>query len=188
MVMLTAGVLLWIVVHLIPGPGRNARQKIIASVGEKPYKGVFSLALLAALALIVLGWRSADVEPVYLPPAWGGLAALVLMPVAIFLFGASHARTRVKRFIRHPQLSGLAIWSVAHLLANGDNRSVLLFGGLGLWALLEMVIINRRAGAWVKPQAPTLATEFKLLAISAAIFAILVYLHPRFAGVAALQL
>jgi uncharacterized membrane protein len=188
MVMLSAGLVLWAVVHLIPGPGRNTRQKIIDAVGEKPYKGVFSLALLVALALIVLGWRSAAVEPVYLPPAWGGLAALILMPIAIFLFGASHARSRVKRFVRHPQLSGLAIWSVAHLLANGDNRSVLLFGGLGLWALLETVVINRRAGEWIKPEAPALAIEFKLLVISAAVFASLVYLHPRFAGVAALQL
>jgi hypothetical protein len=77
---------------------------------------------------------------------------------------------------------------VAHLLANGDNRSVLLFGGLGLWALLETVVINRRAGEWIKPEAPALAIEFKLLVISAAVFASLVYLHPRFAGVAALQL
>jgi hypothetical protein len=50
------------------------------------------------------------------------------------------------------------------------------------------VVINRRAGEWIKPEAPALAIEFKLLVISAAVFASLVYLHPRFAGVAALQL
>ena len=54
MVMLSAGVLLWAVVHLVPGPGQTIRQKIIGAIGERPYKGVFSLALLLALALIVL--------------------------------------------------------------------------------------------------------------------------------------
>lgn len=188
MVMLSAGVLLWAVVHLIPGPGQTIRQRIIAAIGEKPYKGVFSIALLLGLALIIFGWRSTEPQLVYLPPAWGGLAAVILMPVAVFLFGASHARTRVKRLIRHPQLSGVAAWSAAHLLANGDNRSLLLFGGLGLWALLEMVVINSREGAWIRPEAPPVATEIRLLAIAITVFAVLVYLHPKFAGVAALQL
>jgi uncharacterized membrane protein len=188
MVMLSAGILLWSVVHLIPGPGQTIRQKIIAAIGEKPYKGVFALALLLALALIILGWRSTVPQPVYLPPAWGGLVAIVLMPVAIFLFAASHARTRVKRLIRHPQLSGVVAWSVAHLLANGDSRSLLLFGGLGIWALLEMVVINSREGAWTRPVAPPVANEIRLIVIAIAVFAVLVYLHPKFAGVAALQL
>jgi uncharacterized membrane protein len=188
MVMLSAGILLWAVVHLIPGPAHTIRQKIIAAIGEKPYKGVFSLTLLLALALIIFGWRSTEPQLVYLPPAWGGLAAILLMPVAIFLFGASHARTRVKRFIRHPQLSGVVTWSVAHLLANGDDRSLLLFGGLGIWALLEIAVINGREGAWIKPEAPPVATEIKLLVITIVVFAVLLYLHPKFAGVAALQL
>jgi uncharacterized membrane protein len=188
MVTLTAGILLWAFVHLVPGPGQTIRQKIIAAIGEKPYKGVFSFALLVSLALMIFGWRSAAPEPVYLPPAWGGPVAVLLMPVAIFLFAASRARTRVKRLIRHPQLSGVVAWSVAHLLANGDNRSLLLFGGLGVWALLEMAVINSREGPWTKPVVPPFANEIRLMVIAIVVFAVLVYLHPKFAGVAALQL
>mgnify|MGYP001217587495 CR=1 FL=1 len=188
MVTLSAGILLWAFVHLIPGPGQTIRQKIIAAIGEKPYKGVFSLALLVSLALMIFGWRSTVPEPVYLPPAWGAPVAILLMPIAIFLFAASHARTRIKRLIRHPQLSGIVAWSVAHLLANGDNRSLLLFGGLAIWALVEMVVINSREGPWTKPLVPPVANEIRLAVIAVAVFAVLVYLHPKFAGVAALQL
>jgi uncharacterized membrane protein len=188
MVMLIAGILLWIIVHLSPGPGRGFRQRIITAAGEGPYKGIFSLLLLAALLLIVLGWRSTTPQPVYLPPAWGGVAAIVLMPIAIFLFGASHAKTRIKRLVRHPQLGGLIVWSLAHLLANGDNRSLLLFGGLGAWAILEIVVINHREREWVKPAIPPLAAEIRVLVITAVVFAALIFLHPKFAGVAIVQL
>jgi uncharacterized membrane protein len=187
MVMLVSGVLLWAIVHMIPGPGRTLRQVLVLGVGEKPYKGVFSLALIASLLLIVFGWRSTPPQPVYLPPAWGGIAAIALMPVAIFLFGASHAKTRVKRFIRHPQLSSIVVWSGAHLLANGDDRSLVLFGGMGLWAILEILVINRRDRQWIKPPVPSMAAEIRGIVIAAVVFAVLVFLHPKFAGVAVLQ-
>lgn len=188
MVMLLAGVLLWAIVHMLPGPGRQLRQKLIASAGENPYKGMFSITLVAALLLIVFGWRTTMPEAIYLPPSWGRIAAITLMPIAIFLFGASHAKTRVKRVIRHPQLTSVVVWSIAHLLANGDNRSILLFGGMGLWAILEIAVINRRNRDWVKPDVPPLAVEIRGIVITAVVFVALVFLHPLFAGVRALQL
>ena len=41
----------------------------------------------------------------------------------------------VKRLLRHPQLTGVALWGIGHLLANGESRSIILFGGLGAWAI-----------------------------------------------------
>lgn len=188
MAMLISGVLLWVVVHLIPGPGRSIRNKVVPVIGEGPYKAIFSLLLVGAILLIVFGWRGTVPQSVYVPPAWGGPGAIVLMPLAIYLFGAAHAKTRVKRLIRHPMLSGVAVWSAAHLLANGDDRSLLLFGGLGLWALLEIAVINRRDRDWRPPPVPALAGEFRLLVISAVVFVVLVFLHPKFAGIAAVQI
>ena len=46
---------------------------------------------------------------------------------------------------------GVLVWGLGHLFANGEGRSIVLFGGLALWALVEMVLINRRDGAWLKP-------------------------------------
>ena len=76
----------------------------------------------------------------------------------------------------------MLLWSVGHLLANGDSRALVLFGGLGIWAILEMWLISRRDGAWVKPPIPSLKAETLGVVTSLAIYTVLVYLHPYFTG------
>ena len=183
MVWLYLGVFLFVVVHFVPGLAPKLRNSLIKRVGENPYKGIFSLALLTSIVLMVVGWRSATPTLAYLPPAWATPVASILMLISVMLFGAAHQPTRIKRYIRHPQLTGVAVWSGSHLLANGDSRSLVLFGGLGVWALIEMILINRREGAWQRPFGPALSVEIRGIVISAVIFFVLVYLHPYFAGV-----
>ena len=183
MVWLYLGVFLFMMVHFVPGLAPGLRNTVIERVGENSYKGIFSLVLLAAIVLIVVGWRSAIPQLVYLPPSWGTPLASVLMLISVMLFGAALQPTRIKRYIRHPQLTGLAVWSGAHLLSNGDSRSLVLFGGLGVWALIEMLLIDRREGDWRRPFGPALSIEIRGIVISAVIFFVLVYLHPYFAGV-----
>jgi len=101
----------------------------------------------------------------------------------VFLFGAARRKSAVKQFIRHPQLTGLLLWSVAHLLANGEQRSLVLFGGLGIWALLEMVLISRRDGEWVKEEAPPMSRDLISAVIAVVVTVVLIYLHPYFTGV-----
>ena len=108
---------------------------------------------------------------------------MLLVLIAFILFGASNYPTRIKQFIRHPQLTGVAVWAFAHLVLNGDSRSVLLFGTMGLWAILEIVFINRREGKWVKQPSPSWAREIRGLAISLVVFVVVVMLHPYMTGV-----
>lgn len=180
---LCVGVLCWMAVHLMPGLAPAFRLAIIDKVGEIPYKGLFALDILIALALIVYGWRSTVPQTLYVPPAWGYNSVPPLMLVAVFLFGAARRKSAVKRFIRHPQLTGLVVWSVAHLLANGDQRSLVLFGGLGIWALLEMPVINRRDGEWIKQESPPISRDLISAVISVILVVVLILLHPYFAGV-----
>lgn len=183
MAWLCIGVLIWMVVHFVPSLAPDFRQSLHNKFGEKLYKGLFALDILVAVVLMIYGWRTATPEIVYLPPNWGHIAALPLMAVSVFLFGAAQRPSMVKQFIRHPQLTALAVWSVAHLLANGDQKSLVLFGGLGIWALLEMAFINRRDGAWVKPESPGIGRDVRGVVIALIIFAVLAYLHPYFSGV-----
>ncbi len=187
MVWLWLGVGLWVVLHFIPSLGRGLRTSLIASLGEKTYKIAFAVGVVASIVLMVIGWRAAVPADIYTPPAWGAPVAVVLVLVAFLLFGFARAKTNVKRVIRHPQLTGLVVWAIAHLLANGDSRSVVLFGVLGLWALVEMALINRREGAWVRPDAVPMATEIRPIVASVIIFAVLLAAHPFLFGVAAVQ-
>lgn len=182
MTFLALGILLWAGAHLSTTLRMGFRQTLIEKLDENKYKGLFSLVLLTSLALIVFGWRSTDSLHVYDPPLWNSPVMIFFMWAAVFLMIASSAPSNVKRLIRHPQLTGVIVWAGAHLLANGDNRSLLLFGGLGLWAVLEIVLINRRDGAREKPDAVPFTRDLMVLVLSAVVVVVLVLLHPFFTG------
>lgn len=178
-----AGLMLWSVVHLFPVLAPGLRQVLVGRMGEKGYKGFFALLIVLSVVLIVYGWRHAIPTHAYLlPPAFKHVA-MFLIVVAFILMGAAQYPTRIKRIVRHPQLTGVMTWAVAHLLLNGDSRSILLFGWLGVWALLEIILINRREGAWVKPESPTWGREFRGAAISVVVIVVVVFIHPYIAGV-----
>ncbi len=184
MIWLFLGVVVWSGIHFLPTLGRPLRQRLITAWGAGRYRLAFSVVVVASIVLIVVGWRSAPQVALYQLPPWSGPIGFVLMIVAFVLFGAAHHDTAIKRFVRHPQLMSLLVWSISHLITNGTTRALLLFGGLGLWALIQMPLINAREGAYTKPDAPGLKTELKGLAISALIFVVALLLHPYFAGVA----
>ena len=183
MIWLVIGVLLWSAAHLFPSAGVSARSRLLERLGEGPYMGGFALTILVSVGLMVMGWRSAVPVGVYAAPTWGATLALPLMFVALLLFAASGMETNLKRLIRHPQLSGMALWAGAHLLANGDRRSLVLFGGLGVWAVLAMLSINRRDGAWERPEARPMAGEWRPVVAAVVTFVVLFLAHPYIAGV-----
>lgn len=181
--LLILGVLMWSLVHLFPSLMPDKRAELVNRFGNK-YQGIFALKILIALVLIVIGWRNTVPEPVYDPPSFGRHITMLLMLLSIVLFGAANMKNWLKQNIRHPMLTGVIVWGVAHLLANGDIRSVVLFGGMTLWALLSIFLINRRDGAWKKPAiSVSRVDDLKLLAGSVVIYLVLIFLHPYFTGV-----
>ena len=176
------GLLLWSVVHFVPSVGSGIKESLTSRLGENGYKLTFSILIAISLVLIVLGWRSAVPSQLYLPPVEARHLAFLLLALSFLLFGAAQQPTRIKRLIRHPQLSGVIVWAIAHLMLNGDSRSVLLFTWLATWAALEILFINRRDGAWVKPPAPSWGREAAGTAISLAIFLLTALAHPYFTG------
>ena len=183
MTWLLAGIFLFVVLHLSSSVVPSLRDALRGRLRPNGYRALFSVLALGALALIVAGWQRTVPNLLYVPPAWGFTLALPLMFFAVVLFGASHGKTGLKRIVRHPQLMAVAVWSVAHLLANGDSRSVTLFASLGAWAILEMLMINRREGEWIKPYRASIKGEAITIGVSAVIFLVLFALHPYFTGV-----
>lgn len=183
MTLLVLGVLLWSVLHFIPSLARPLRSSLIESMGDGTYRIVFSLGVVASIVLMVLGWRSGVQTAVYDPPAWGPPLGSLLILVAFIFIGLAHAKTNVKRFVRHPQLTGMVLWAIGHLLANGDNLSLVLFGGMGLWALIEMPLINNREGLWQKPDPVPLTSELRPLLTGIVVFVVIFAAHPYLFGV-----
>ncbi len=180
--LLGLGVLLWAVTHLFVAMAPGARQRLVDRLGLGLYKGLFSLVILLSLLIIVLGWQAMPPTSAYVPPIGLRHATLLLVPIAVVLFISARAPTDIKRVIRHPQLTGVKLWAVAHLLANGEWRSLILFGGFLAWAVLEVIFIKRRDGAWVKP-APVGATRTLVSALIGLVLAVvLIVIHPWIAG------
>ena len=183
MTILIAGILLWSVVHLFTALGVQQRGRLLDRMGSGPYRGTYSLLLILSIVLMVLGWRSTTPSVVYTPDPALRPVTLALMYVALTLFFSHRAPTDIRRVLRHPQLTGLLTWAVAHLISNGDSRSVVLFGGLGLWAIVEMIVINRRDGAWIRPEPAGMPKSLIPLAIGAVAWVLIGFLHPWIAGV-----
>ncbi|MHA7834608.1 MAG: NnrU family protein [Algiphilus sp.] len=180
--LLSLGILLWAVTHLFVAVAPAARQRLVDTLGLGPYKGLFSLVIVLSLVIIVLGWQAMPPTSAYVPPMGLRHATLLLVPIAVVLFISARAPTDIKRIIRHPQLTGVKLWAVAHLLANGEWRSLILFGGFLAWAVLEVIFIKRRDGAWVKP-APVGITRTIISAVVGLILAaLLIVVHPWIAG------
>ncbi|WP_295046099.1 NnrU family protein [uncultured Paracoccus sp.] len=148
MLILILGVALWWAAHLFKRLSPERR----AAMGDKG-RGIVTLLLGLSVVLMVIGYRRADGPFWWGPsPATVGINNLLVL-LAFYLFAADGMKTRVTAWIRHPQLTAFSLWAVAHLLVNGDLPSLVLFGGLLIWALVEMAVLNR-AGAWQRRTGP----------------------------------
>jgi uncharacterized membrane protein len=183
MTLLVLGIALFAGVHFIPSLAPSLKEKWLAGMGEGGYKGIFSLLLLGSFALMIFGWRSAQPDFIYSPPANLRVFALALMTLAFVLMAVSSRKSRLRLIVRHPQLTGVALWGISHLLLNGDNRSIALFGGMTAWAVVEIFAINRREGVWIKEEAPSWGSELVSLLIAAITIGVIVYIHPWLSGV-----
>ncbi|NRB19051.1 MAG: NnrU family protein [Rhodobacteraceae bacterium] len=138
------------------------RPWLIARLGLRGYFISYSV-----LSLLVLGWLivAATRAPyVAVLPQWEilGWAPLLVMPLAILIavggmmgqnplsFGGlgktpfDPKNPGMLAATRHPLLVAMALWAGAHLLANGDLAHVILFGLFGGFAVIGMIVIDRR--------------------------------------------
>ena len=181
---LIAGVVIFFGVHLVSACTR-CRDSLVARIGENGFRGVFVAGSVVGFFLIAIGTAFVDFVHVYGPPTWGRQAAMVLMPVAFVLLAALLLPTNIKRFTRHPMLWSFTIWSVAHLLANGDLGSMLLFGSFGLYSLFSMWSLNRRGAVKADTIYP-FTKDALVIVVGAVVYVALVYLHPYLFGVPAI--
>ncbi|SDO26411.1 NnrU protein [Lutimaribacter pacificus] len=171
MTLMILGLILWIAAHFFKRVASDTR----ASMGDAG-KGVVALAILVGLALMIVGYRQAEFVPVWTPPGWTTHLNNLLMLFAVFFFAMSHSRGRLRARFRHPMLASVKIWAVAHLLVNGDLASIVLFGGLLVWAVVQVILINR-SEPWVPPQPGEPKRDVILVVASVVGFAIIAGIH-----------
>ncbi len=169
---LILGVLLWSFTHTFKRWAPDARGRM-----GNAAKGVVALASLGAIALMVIGYRAAEPVELWSFGSWATPVNNLLMVIAVVLFGLGFSKSRLRGWLRHPMLSGALVWAVAHLLVNGDVPSLVLFGGLGAWAVAAIMLINRSEPAPEPFTGGSIAGDIRLFILSAVILAIIVAVH-----------
>jgi uncharacterized membrane protein len=159
MTQLAIATLLFLGTHLVTStPLRGA---LVRSMGEWPYRGVYSLVALATLVWMCIAYAGAPREQL-----WAGLRLLPLavMPVALILIACGYGRNPsmvgaekllrsddpargIIRITRHPIMWGLMLWAGSHVLARGDLAAVIFFGGLFVLAGGGTLLMDHRKRA-----------------------------------------
>src|SRR3954453_23978302 len=168
------GLVLFVGVHTLTTQ-RELRARVIASMGEGGYKIGYALASIAGLVLIVWGfahYRATGWIDVWHPPTALKHITVALMLPAVILVVASYIRGRIYTTLKHPMLAGVKLWALAHLLANGDLGSIVLFGSFLAWAVFDRISLKRRSDV-SGPPIPVGGATNDLIAVAVGIIAYL---------------
>lgn len=149
MLLLLLGLVLFLGAHSVRIVADGWRASTIAAIGEKPWKGAYSLVSIAGFVLIVVGFSLARQQGPHLlwsaPPVWTRHLAALLTLFAFILVAAAYVPgNAIKLAVRDPMVLGVAVWAFAHLLANNTEVDVLLFGAFLAWAVTDYVAAQKR--------------------------------------------
>lgn len=190
MLVLILGLVLFLGMHAVTMK-RDLRAQLIERFGAGGYRGLYSAVSILGFGLLIYGYglqRAAGYTVVWEPPVWTRHLALLLnLPIFILLAVGRRPSWLLSR-VKHPMLLAVKIWATAHLLANGDLGSLLLFGGFLAWAVMARISVKRRPEEIARAAAMTDVAFGRrdIIAIVAGLVLYVVFalwLHPLLIGV-----
>lgn len=130
----------------------GVRALVTRAIGEPLYAAFYSVISAIGLALIIYGHILAHPSPnLWAPPEWSRTLALVAVPVSMVLLVATYLPSHIRSVTRHPMTLAIFLWSGAHVLANGELASALLFGGFFVWSAILLIDLYLRGGSFDRP-------------------------------------
>lgn len=145
--------------------GTPLRGTLTDLIGERLY-----LVGYVLLSLVAISWLADSYKVAPYVETWGQLSALqpaalvLLLPAFLLvviglttpsptlvgaegLLGRERLVTGVLRITRHPFLMGVAIWSLVHLIVNGDVAGLILFGSMLVLSVVGAYSIDAKRAA-----------------------------------------
>lgn len=184
MTLLIVGIILFLGLHLLP-TFRDLRERLIVQLGEGGYKALFAVLSTLTFVLLVWGFARAPVIQVWSPPGWTRYVAMVLMLPAFILVVAAYVPGEIKAKLRHPFLVAIKLWALAHLIANGDLASIILFASFLGYAVFDRITLKQRAetGLVTVPETGPARNDVISVVGGLALYVVfLVWLHPLLIG------
>ena len=131
-------------------------------LGERGFLAVYSLTAVVTFAWLLMAYWHAPTVSLWPRQRWMTLFPVVVMPFATILLIAGYTTPNpttvgmerfaraddpapgILRVTRHPVMWAIGLWSISHLVANGDLRSLLFFGAFAALSLGGTVLIDRK--------------------------------------------
>lgn len=154
MTYLILGLVIFLGVHSVRIFADGWRTQTRARIGAMPWKGLYSLASAIGFGLIIWGFGQARQQPVQLwspPTGMRHLASLLTLAAFVLMAAAYVPGNRIKARLHHPMVLSVLVWSLAHVLANGNLGQVILFGAFLVWSVVDYVASRRRDRATSAP-------------------------------------
>jgi uncharacterized membrane protein len=190
---LLIGLVVFFAIHLVPC-NTELRNGLVGRFGYTGYKAVFSIISLIGLVLIVVGFHKLQLHPgknpqLWYPPMWTRHIALALMLPAMIALVAAYVPSRIHTMLKHPLLVATKIWALAHLLANGDLGSLILFGAFMAYAVYDRISVKRRGalGPLGTATGPWINDAIVLVVGTGLYVVIVLWLHQYVIGVSPLS-
>jgi uncharacterized membrane protein len=180
MVLLMLGLSIFFMIHFIPE--LNGRKYFVDKMGEPAYKGLYSLLSIVGFVLLVYGKGNSDFVAIWNPPVWTRHVAMLLVLVAMLLLSISQLPNNFKRAIKHPMLLSVTVWGSAHLLANGDLASMILFGSFVVFSVTKMITMEKHR-PYVQPKSVKSYWNLVSIVVGFMIYGLAMAFHRSIAGV-----
>ncbi len=189
MIWLALGLALFLGIHLTRALAPAWREAQIARLGEKGWKGLYSLVSAVGFGLILWGFAQARREPIVLWPhvpfGVNHLVAMLVLVAAILMAAAYVPRNHFKVRLQHPMTLSVKTWAFAHLIVNNTLADVMLFGSFLVWSILVFRAARRRPAPPVS--APTATGTAATVAIGVVMWAVFAFwAHAAWLGIAPL--
>ena len=189
MTILILGLVLFLGLHSLGFLAPAWRAGMLERLGAKGWQGAAGLVGLVGFLLIIWGYGLARVEPVplYAPPTWTRHLGLLIMVPVFPLLLATYLPGRIQSAVVHPTLTAVIIWSIAHLIANGNLADIVLFGAFLVWSVADRISLLYRTPPVVQGAPPGKANDLIALVVGLGLYvAFLLWAHTWLFGVSPL--
>lgn len=183
MLTLTFGLCLFIAAHSARELG--LRSHLRARFGTTLYKSTLALGVVLSIALIVIGKSNASFIQVWVPPFnLRSITHLFMISSCILVAAGNLPASYTRSLMLHPMLAGVIVWGGAHLLANGDLASIVLFGSISLWALFKFIYLERHKDSHAALPRPSLVWDAAAIFLGMIAYIVLLLFHGQLFGFA----
>jgi uncharacterized membrane protein len=181
------GLLIFFGTHFYTAFRRRDEDGIAGMMGRGPYMAAYSI--LTGIGFVALVWGYGSLKPwisLGIPPDFMRHIAMTLMLPAMVLIVAAYAPPAgfIKKAVKHPMLTAVKLWALAHLLVNWDVASLILFGSFFVFGVIDRIVVKKRGDVGAADVHPNVLGDLIAIAVGLALYGLLVYeLHYILFGV-----